>query len=143
MPQARCGLDPIEARKPSASRRSHESLTVRSRNDPPAASTFGGMDGGHHAASHETFAACFKRIRIRLRAKQGWLANEIGCTDAAISLWESGTRLPRNATMRRIFQALERCGALPTELVALLVVWRNGHDKAGLTRRTERPGADP
>ena len=27
--------------------------------------------------------------------------------------------------MRRIFQALERGGALPAELVALLVAWRN------------------
>jgi transcriptional regulator with XRE-family HTH domain len=86
-------------------------------------------------ASNDTFAACLKQARIRIRAKQCWLAREIGCTDAAISHWENGARLPRQRTMRRIFQALERSGAPPTELVSLLVAWRNCLDKRNLGAR--------
>jgi transcriptional regulator with XRE-family HTH domain len=78
-----------------------------------------------NTASNETFAACLKEIRSRVFGKQFSLANEIGCTDAALSHWENGSRLPRKESMRRVFQALERGGALPNELVSLLVAWRN------------------
>jgi len=82
--------------------------------------------GNRNTASNESFAAVLKQIRARIRAKQCWLAREIGCTDAAISHWENGSRLPQETTMRRIFQALERGGGLPNELLTLLVAWRNG-----------------
>jgi DNA-binding XRE family transcriptional regulator len=80
-------------------------------------------------APSDSFAIQLKQVRARIHAKQCWLANEIGCTDAAISQWENGNRLPNENTMRRVFQALERGGALPTELVSLLVAWRNELDK--------------
>ena len=80
--------------------------------------------------SNETFAACLKQIRSRVYGKQFSLASEIGCTDAALSHWENGSRLPRQKSMRRVFQALERGGALPNELVSLLVAWRNDLDRA-------------
>jgi len=87
------------------------------------------LAGNQNSASNDTFATCLKQVRIRLHAKQCWLAREIGCTDAAISHWENGSRLPRQNTMRRIFQALEKVGVLPTELVPLLIAWRNPQDK--------------
>jgi DNA-binding XRE family transcriptional regulator len=80
-------------------------------------------------ASNDTFASHLKQVRARIHAKQCWLAREIGCTDAAISHWENGSRLPRQNTMRRVFQALEGSGALPTELLSLLVAWRNDLNK--------------
>ena len=82
-----------------------------------------------HTGLDDTFAVHLKQVRARIHAKQCWLAREIGCTDAAISHWENGTRLPRQNTMRRVFQALERSGAQPTELVSLLVAWRNEVNK--------------
>jgi transcriptional regulator with XRE-family HTH domain len=103
------------------------------------------MDKGHsHAASHETFAACLKQIRIRIHAKQVWLAREIGRSDAAISQWENGMRLPSQESMRRTFQALERYGALPGELLALLVAWRSdrGRERIAAAVPTEVAGPD-
>ena len=101
---------------------------LKERGAPPG--TVGRMvAGSQNTASNDTFAACLKQVRIRIHVKQCWLAGEIGCTDAAISHWENGSRLPRQDTMRRIFQALEKGGALPTELVPLLVAWRNPQDK--------------
>src|SRR5687768_7365197 len=72
--------------------KSHEQLTVRSRisarrsvlSDPMRTMT----TGDQHTDSNDTFAACLKQVRIRIDAKQFWLAREIGCSDAAISHWE-------------------------------------------------------
>jgi predicted transcriptional regulator len=87
--------------------------------------------GNQPTASNDSFAARLKQVRTRIDAKQFWLAREIGCSDAAISQWEKGCRVPRQETMRRVFQALERGGALPTELLSLLIAWRNDIDKQG------------
>jgi DNA-binding XRE family transcriptional regulator len=93
--------------------------------------------GNQPTASNDTFAACLKQVRVRIDAKQFWLAGEIGCSEAAVSLWENGSRLPRQNTMRRVFHALEKGGALPAELVSLLVAWRNDRNKTqrGTSRR--------
>jgi transcriptional regulator with XRE-family HTH domain len=91
---------------------------------------------------NDNFAARLKRVRTRLHAKQFWLAREVGCSEAAISHWENGSRLPRQNTMRRVFQALERGGALPDELMSLLVAWRDDLGKriaASAARDLPRP----
>ena len=49
-------------------------------------------------SSSDTFAACLRQVRNRLEAKQIWLAREVGCTEAAISHWEKGSRLPKENT---------------------------------------------
>jgi len=101
------------------------------------------METGHqYAVSNDTFASQLRQVRIRINAKQFWLAREIGCSDAAISLWENGSRLPRQNTMRRVFQALERVGAQPNELVSLLVAWRSSVDKRTLGVVLHRPALD-
>jgi len=88
------------------------------------------VPGSQYIASNDTFATCLKQVRIRIHAKQCWLAREIGCSEAALSHWEKGSRLPRQNTMRRIFQALERGGSPPTELVSLLIAWRSDRNKS-------------
>ena len=90
--------------------------------------------GNQPTASNDTFGACLKQVRTRIRAKQCWLGREIGCSDAAISQWECGSRLPGENNMRRLFQALDRGGAFPTELVSLVVAWRNDLNKRSAAR---------
>jgi DNA-binding transcriptional regulator YiaG len=72
-----------------------------------------------------TFACHLKNIRQRLSGKQVWLSREIGCSDAAVSLWESGARLPNPRSICRILTALAQSGASTPELLALRRTWHN------------------
>jgi DNA-binding transcriptional regulator YiaG len=77
------------------------------------------IDGEHK------FAVCLKRIRLGLKSKQSWLATAIGCTDAAVSLWESGTRVPTTASLGRLLSALAEEGTPTAELLELRGAWLN------------------
>jgi len=88
------------------------------------------VDGG------QRFAACLKRIRLELKNKQVWLSEAIGCSDAAVSLWESGARIPTAGSMGRLLAVLAREGATTSELLELRRFWL--HDWA--LRRTSRRG---
>jgi transcriptional regulator with XRE-family HTH domain len=70
------------------------------------------------------FGAGIRELRQRLGAKQLWLACATGCTDATVSLWEAGKRVPHPATLRRLVAVLARAGATPNELAALERSWR-------------------
>jgi DNA-binding transcriptional regulator YiaG len=78
-----------------------------------------------------SFASCLKHVRIRLAGKQAWLSREIGCSDAAISFWESGGRLPNQQNLCRILVAMARSGATTSELLALRGSWHQA-----MTKRT-------
>jgi hypothetical protein len=81
------------------------------------------------------FAVCLRRIRHGLRTKQVWLSGAVGCSDAAISLWESGARIPTPQSMGRLLAALAEEGTATSQLLELRRVWLNEY-----TRRRARRG---
>jgi hypothetical protein len=75
------------------------------------------------ATDSSYFADRLKELR-RLVGKQLCLSCAVGCTDAAVSFWESGKRLPQQDTMSRILDALAQGGASDSELSTLRHSWK-------------------
>ncbi|HMJ53813.1 MAG TPA: helix-turn-helix transcriptional regulator [Polyangiaceae bacterium] len=50
-------------------------------------------------------------------------ASGLRCTDAAVSHWERGKRLPSVRMMQRVLHAFSELGATPTDLDGLRVAW--------------------
>ena len=69
------------------------------------------------------FADCLREVRHRVAVKQTCLSLDIGCTDAAVSLWEAGHRLPTYSNLRRLLQAMDAAGATAAEQLALREAW--------------------
>jgi DNA-binding transcriptional regulator YiaG len=88
------------------------------------------------------FASCLKQVRQRLAGKQAWLSREVGCSDAAISFWESGGRLPNQQNLCRILAAVARGGATTAELLALRSKWHQEMTRRS-TSRFEAPTVSP
>jgi transcriptional regulator with XRE-family HTH domain len=57
--------------------------------------------------------------------KQLLLSHAMGCSDAAISLWESGARLPTPDSLSRLLIAIAQSGASTAELLVLRSIWRD------------------
>jgi DNA-binding transcriptional regulator YiaG len=74
--------------------------------------------------SDSYFARRLKELRLRIVGKQACLSYAVGCTDAAVSFWESGKRLPHQGMISRILLALAESGASASELSSLLHTWR-------------------
>ena len=74
----------------------------------------------HHFSS---FGDRLRALRRRLAGKQLWLAHVAGCSDAAVSFWENGKRLPARSTLSRIESALTEAGASPGDLAGLRLSW--------------------
>jgi DNA-binding transcriptional regulator YiaG len=70
-----------------------------------------------------SFSRRIKALRQRFGGKQWWLAYVAGCSDAAVSFWESGKRIPSAAKFTRILDALAQAGATPGELSKLRRSW--------------------
>jgi DNA-binding XRE family transcriptional regulator len=70
------------------------------------------------------FAHRFRGLRARLLVKQVTLSHYAGCTEAAISYWESGHRLPKHTTIDRILCAFSACGATRSDLDDLAEAWQ-------------------
>jgi transcriptional regulator with XRE-family HTH domain len=83
-----------------------------------------------------SFAEALRNTRRRVSGKQVSLSIRIGCTDAAISLWECGARLPSTRSFCRILCALAEDGASTSELLALRGAWHRE-----LTSRLMKPRA--
>ncbi len=81
------------------------------------------------------FAHQLRELRRRLVGKQLCLSWAVGCTDAAVSFWESGKRLPQQGTLSRILAALAREGASDSDLSTLKQTWQ----QARTTRTTRIP----
>jgi DNA-binding XRE family transcriptional regulator len=79
-----------------------------------------------------TFACQLKDFRQRFGFKQLWLANVVGCTDAAVSFWETGKRLPQAHIIVIMVDVLRKMGATPKELMALYGTWRVEKRRAAL-----------
>jgi transcriptional regulator with XRE-family HTH domain len=69
------------------------------------------------------FATCLREVRLRLGEKQMALSYEVGCSDAAVSLWESRTRLPTARNLHRLLNAIATWGATTDELLSLRAAW--------------------
>src|SRR5262245_23954073 len=77
------------------------------------------------ASCHNTsFAELFKNLRKQLVGKQSCLSRAgLRCTDAAISHWERGLRLPRPKTLRNAVDVLTELGAAPGDIEQLMSAW--------------------
>jgi transcriptional regulator with XRE-family HTH domain len=87
------------------------------------------------AVQNPSFAICLKRIRLSLAGKQIWLSDAMGCSDAAVSLWESGARLPSARTIGRLFAVLAEAGAPTPALLELRRTWLLETNARRLARR--------
>ena len=118
-------LPPLRAGSRSEDRRPIDRSTVEVR--PRREETMVGSDFAQvledGEALESSFAFCFKTLRRRRAGKQACLSFYIGCTDAALSLWESGTRRPSPRSLRRIVLALSQLGATTREIQALQCSW--------------------
>ena len=81
------------------------------------------------------FAVRLRRIRLGLHTKQVGLSGAIGCSDAAVSLWESGARIPTPHSMVRLLAALAEEGTPTSELLELRGVWLNEYTRRRAARR--------
>jgi transcriptional regulator with XRE-family HTH domain len=83
-----------------------------------------------HATELEYFADHLKRLRLRFVGKQLRFSSALGCTEAAVSFWESGKRVPQKRMLPRILETLTRCGAPPRDLSDLLVRWQVAKERS-------------
>lgn len=58
-----------------------------------------------------TFHTVLYRLRKRYIGKQLALATSLGCTEAAVSFWEHGRRLPQKHLLQHIVECLLTSGA--------------------------------
>lgn len=58
-----------------------------------------------------TFHTVLHRLRKRYIGKQLALATSLGCTEAAVSFWEHGRRLPQKHLLQHIVECLLISGA--------------------------------
>jgi hypothetical protein len=70
-----------------------------------------------------SFGIRLRELRQRIAQKQASLSFHIGCTDAAISLWELSVRLPRRRTLARILAGMSAAGATQLEIHLLESAW--------------------
>src|ERR1039457_5702790 len=82
------------------------------------------------------FNAILHRLRKRYIGKQLPLAPSLGCTEAAISFWERGRRLPLSAVLPRILECFRTCGASESEIETL----QRDYDGRTQVSRTRRLG---
>jgi DNA-binding transcriptional regulator YiaG len=73
----------------------------------------------------KSFAQALRQLRRKLAEKQTSLSHEMGCSDAAISHWESGSRLPSTSNFHRLLIALAGAGAASAEMLALRAAWQS------------------
>ncbi len=71
------------------------------------------------------FARQMRDHRVRHFGKQASLSVEVRCTEAAVSFWESGRRLPQPSTFLRICRALVENGATSREVASLRRAWED------------------
>ncbi len=99
----------------------------RATPDPPRldVSTFCDIvHGSETEASNDSFAGYLRDVRTRLDLKRIAFCFAIGCTEAAISLWESGARLPTPKNLSRILAAVAQGGGSTTQILVLRGLWR-------------------
>lgn len=72
----------------------------------------------------DSFGSVLRKLRIRYVRKQLCLATSVGCTEAAISFWESGRRLPCPQLLALLVTGITAAGASPDEVRELVTSYR-------------------
>jgi DNA-binding XRE family transcriptional regulator len=88
------------------------------------------------------FSQCIKDLRRRFGGKQLWLACLAGCTDAAVSFWETGKRVPNWDTFSKILVALAGAGVPPCEIETLRRSWIEAKGSQQLAANQRRRRTD-
>ena len=92
--------------------------------------------GCNEGDDETSFGETFRRLRKRHAGKQITLVAEgLPCTDAAISLWESGVRLPSPKRLVNIIEILVRLGATAEDGEQLRAAWEGARKIAPATKR--------
>jgi transcriptional regulator with XRE-family HTH domain len=89
-----------------------------------------------------TFKTVLYRLRKRYIGKQIALAGSLGCTEAAISFWENGRRLPLRAALPRILECFRIEGASVTELETLQRAYDGRMRTTGRQRQTRKSSTE-
>jgi hypothetical protein len=87
----------------------------------------------HDCASETRFGHHLRRLRLSISGKQAWLSYAVGCSDAAISFWETGARLPTPRKMAALLSVLAAAGVSTVDLLDLRQRWNFERANRGLT----------
>jgi transcriptional regulator with XRE-family HTH domain len=96
----------------------------------------------HPTDDERRFGVCLKRIRLKLDAKQAWLSMAVGCTEAAISLWEKGARVPTARSFGLLLAGLAEVGVVNLDLLELRRLWLRECTGRRLARRMKCCSSD-
>lgn len=87
--------------------------------------------------------AAFRKVLHRLRkqylGKQFTLAATLGCTEAAVSYWEHGRRLPQHDVLPRLLESFRANGAQEPEIRELHEAYDRGRAIRPATTITSLP----
>jgi DNA-binding transcriptional regulator YiaG len=72
-----------------------------------------------------SFGTVLYRLRVSYFGKQQCLAFSIGCTEAAVSFWESERRLPSPQFLSKLVKRLIKAGASATEVKELVTTYQD------------------
>jgi hypothetical protein len=84
-------------------------------------------------ASAARFGSYLRQLRLAISGKQAWLSVAVGCSDAAISFWETGARLPTPRKMSALLAVLASAGVSTMELLDLRQRWHFERAKRSLS----------
>ncbi|MET0592346.1 MAG: helix-turn-helix transcriptional regulator [Polyangiaceae bacterium] len=91
-----------------------------------------------------SFGELFRALRKQLAGKQACLSGAgLRCTDAAISHWERGHRLPRPKTMRNAIDVLAELGASEGDIEQLKSAWYAAYIERKVVARRRTLEAEP
>jgi hypothetical protein len=79
------------------------------------------------------FGGFLRQLRLSVSGKQAWLSYAVGCSDAAISFWETGARLPTPRRMAALLGVLSAAGVSTMELLDLRQRWQFERSNRGIT----------
>jgi transcriptional regulator with XRE-family HTH domain len=71
-----------------------------------------------------TFGERFRRLRVAMGSKQMAMTSGVRCTDAAISHWELGKRLPSRRMIAGVLHTFLELGATPLDVDDLRALWQ-------------------
>lgn len=72
----------------------------------------------------DSFGTVLQKLRVAYFAKQQCLAMSIGCTESAISFWESNRRLPSSHLLALLITRIKEAGASQKEISELITAYR-------------------
>jgi transcriptional regulator with XRE-family HTH domain len=75
------------------------------------------------------FPTALRSLRRRFVRKQLALSVAVGCSDAAVSFWECGKRLPDASRLERMLEIFAREGATIGDLDELHRLWERASSK--------------